>query len=161
MPGAGKSTVGVVLAKRTSRDFVDTDVLIQTSEGRTLQDIVDVDGYLELRKIEERLLLELELENCVIATGGSAAYSEPAMKHLAEDGTIVFLDAGIDTLKQRVGDYSQRGLAKRDDQSFEDLFEERFALYNRYSDITIDCGVLSQEQVCEMIVESTGGVYEH
>ena len=100
MPGAGKSTVGVILAKLTSRDFVDTDVLIQTSQGRTLQDIVDTEGYALLRKIEEEVLLGLSVRNCVIATGGSAVYSDSAMatsqvrrhRHLSRCG---YAHAGI------------------------------------------------------------------
>ena len=86
MPGSGKSTVGIVLAKLTSRDFVDTDVLIQTSQGRTLQDIVDTEGYMVLREIEERILLKLDCINHVIATGGSAVYSHAAMTHLKSNG---------------------------------------------------------------------------
>ena len=152
MPGAGKSTVGVILAKQTSRDFIDTDVLIQTVQGRSLQDIVDTDGHFALRKIEEDILLGLELRNHVIATGGSAAYSDAAMKHLKSDGVVVFLDVDIATLESRVHDFDTRGLAKRLDQTFAELFEERFALYTKYADITIDCRYLSQEQVCTRIM---------
>ena len=125
MPGSGKSTVGVILAKKASRDFLDTDVLIQTSLGRTLQDIVDSDGYLALRKIEETVLLGLAVQNHVIATGGSAAYSDQAMIHLKSDGILIFLDVDLSTLRSRIRDFSTRGLAKRPDQSFAELFDER------------------------------------
>ena len=157
MPGAGKSTVGVILAKQTSRGFVDTDVLIQTSQGRTLQDIVDTDRHLVLRKIEEDILLGLSLHNHVIATGGSAAYSAPAMCHLKSDGLIVFLDVDLATLESRVHDFRTRGLAKLPGQSFADLFHERFSLYTRYADITIKCAGLTQEDVCARIIEETEG----
>ncbi|HIJ73058.1 MAG TPA: shikimate kinase [Candidatus Hydrogenedentes bacterium] len=153
MPGAGKSTVGVILAKQTSRDFVDTDVLIQTLQGRSLQDIVDADGHLALRKIEEQILLGLDLRSHVIATGGSAAYSECAMNHLKSDGVVVFLDVDIATLESRVHDFDTRGLAKRPEQSFAELFEERFVLYTKYADITIDCRDIIQEDVCATIIE--------
>ena len=153
MPGAGKSTVGVILAKFTSRDFVDTDELIQTLQGRTLQDIVDKDGYEVLRKIEEDVLLGLSVENCVIATGGSAVYSASAMTHLKSDGLAIFLDVGIPTLEARIQDYSSRGLAKRADQSFADMFKERFNLYTQYADITIKCDGLTHEDVCARIME--------
>ena len=113
MPGAGKSTVGVILAKQTSRDFVETDVLIQTSQGRTLQDIVDTGGYALLRKIEEDVLLELSGKNYVIATGGSAVCSDSAMSHLRSDGFVVFLDVDMPTLEARIHDFSTRGIAKR------------------------------------------------
>ena len=156
MSGAGKSTVGVILAKRTSRDFVDTDVLIQTSQGRTLQDIVDTDGYIVLRKIEEDALLGLCVQNHVVATGGSAAYSDQAMTHLKSDGVIILLDVDLVTLESRVSDFSTRGLAKRLDQSFAELFDERFALYTKYADITIKCAGLTQEDVCARIIEEIG-----
>jgi len=152
MPGSGKSTIGVLLAKLTGRGFVDTDVLIQTAQGRTLQDIVDHDGYLALRKIEEDILLQLDVRNHVIATGGSAVYSSSAMKHLKAHGVAVFLLVDLPTLTARVHDYETRGLAKRPDQNLEDLFEERCALYRKHADITIDCIGLTHEEVCKRIL---------
>lgn len=152
MPGAGKSTVGVILAKRTARDFIDTDVLIQIAEKRSLQDIVDREGHMELRAIEERILLGLSLTRHVIATGGSAAYSEPAMRRLGSSGIVVFLNLDLPTLETRVRDFSTRGLAKRPDQTFADLFHERYALYTKYADVTVDCKGLTQEEVCERIM---------
>ena len=152
MPGSGKSTIGVILAKLTARDFIDTDVLIQTSLGRTLQDIVDTQGHMALREVEERILLKLDCLNHVIATGGSAVYSHAAMTHLKSNGIVVFLNVTLPVLQTRIHDYKTRGLAKRPDQSFDDLFEERSLLYRKYADITIDCKGLTQEQVCEQIV---------
>ena len=152
MPGAGKSTVGLILAKLTSRDFVDTDLLIQASQQRTLQEIVDTDGYAVLRRIEEEVLLGLSLPNCVIATGGSAVYSERAMVHLKANGLVVFLDVDLATLEARVKDFSTRGLAKRPDQSLADLFQERFRLYQTYADLTIQSAGLTQEEVCARII---------
>ncbi len=153
MPGAGKSTIGVILAKLASMSFIDTDVTIQTVHGRTLQEIMDAEGYLGLRQVEEDILLGLDLEDHVIATGGSAAYSEPAMVHLKEGGIVVFLDVALPVLEERIHNFATRGLAKRDDQSFEDLFEERSHLYDKYSDIRIDCRNLSQEDLCDLILE--------
>ena len=153
MPGSGKSTVGVILAKLTSRDFVDTDVLIQVSQGQTLQDIVDATGHMSLRKIEEAVLLSLNCRNHVIATGGSAAYSHAAMKHLKSGGVIVFLNVDLPTLASRVRDFNTRGLAKRPDQSFADLFKERFMLYKKHADVTVENSTLTQEAVCERIVK--------
>jgi len=151
MPGAGKSTVGILLAKLVSKGFADTDVLIQVSQGRSLQDIVDRDGYLALRKIEEVVLLGLSCTDCVIATGGSAIYSEGAMQHLKRDGVVVFLDADIGTLCSRIHDYETRGLAKRPEQSFQELFAERRILYERYADVIVKCDGLSHEEVCATI----------
>ena len=152
MPGSGKSTVGIILAKMTSRDFIDTDVLIQVSQGKSLQTIVDNDGYLVLRQIEEKELLALNCRNHVIATGGSAVYGPKAMAHLKSNGIIVFIDVDLHTLESRITDYKSRGLAKPPNQSFEELFEERLKLYKQYADITIHATNLSQEQVCEEII---------
>lgn len=153
MPGAGKSTVGVILAKQTSRDFVDTDLLIQTSQERTLQNIVDTDGYTALRKIEENVLLGLSVKNHVIATGGSAVYSERAMAELKSDGLVIYLDVDLPALLLRINDFRTRGLAKRPDQDFTDLFHERLPLYTRYADLTIKCAGLTQEEVCVKIID--------
>ena len=153
MPGSGKSTIGVILAKLTGRDFIDTDILIQTAEGRTLQDIVDKDGHMALRRIEEDILLDITCRRHVIATGGSAVYSRRAMEHLVSDGVIVFLDADIDTLESRVKDFTRRGLAKRPDQSFADLFAERVPLYRKYAEITVTCAGQSHDEVCARIID--------
>ena len=152
MPGSGKSTVGVILAKMMTRPYLDTDILIQLVARCSLQDIVDSKGHMALRKIEEDVLLDISCQNHIIATGGSAAYSEPAMMHLKQNGLIVFLDADLDTLKSRIKNYETRGLAKRPDQSFMDLFNERHELYNKYADITIPSDDSSQEEVAETII---------
>lgn len=153
MPGSGKSTVGVLLAKQAAMNFVDTDLLIQSAEGRTLQEIVDQDGYDALRQIEERVLCQVDESGSVISTGGSAVYSEKAMAHLKRDGIVVFLNVSLVTVKRRIGDYSLRGISKRPDQTLEELFEERYALYSRYADITVDCDTLNQDQACESVVD--------
>jgi shikimate kinase len=157
MPGAGKSTVGIILAKMTSRDFIDTDILIQLSTGRSLQDIVDTEGPLALRRLEEEAILRLRGRHHVIATGGSAVYSAAAMDHLRLNGTIVFLDVELSALTSRIHNIHSRGIAKRREQSLEDLFEERLVLYRKYADITIVCAGLSQEEVCMQIIEKTKG----
>lgn len=155
MPGSGKSTVGVLVAKRLGMGFVDTDLLIQEEAGRTLQEIVDQDGYQALRHIEEQVLLKLSVENQVISTGGSAVYSDAAMRHLKANGTVVFLDIPLDVVIQRIGDYSLRGISRRPDQSLSELFDERFALYSRYADITVKGEGLTQDQVCEAVVKAS------
>jgi len=153
MPGAGKSTVGVLLAKQIGRAFMDTDLLIQTSAGCCLQEIVDREGYLYLRCLEEQVLLEISTEHTIIATGGSAVYSELAMEHLRKTGCVIFLDVSLQTLNDRVKDYGSRGLAKRPGQGLEELFLERLPLYKKYADITIACDGLDHEQVCTLIAE--------
>ena len=154
MPGSGKSTIGIILAKQTSRDFVDTDVVIQSHEHRSLQDIVDHDGYLVLREVEEKWVLQLDVSETVIATGGSVVYSDRSMRHLSNNGVIIFLDVALDTLKQRITDYDQRGIARRPDQSFEDLFEERSILYRRYAQVTIKSDHLGHEAAGQAIIDA-------
>lgn len=156
MPGSGKSTVGVLLAKRAALDFVDTDLLIQSSEGRPLQAIVEDDGYAALRRVEERVLLAIDLHHHVIATGGSAVYSDAAMRHLKTHGLVIFLDVSLATVQARIGDFSHRGISKRHDQSIAELFEERHRLYRTYADLIIDADGLDQDQVCDRILATTG-----
>jgi shikimate kinase len=153
MPGSGKSTVGVILAKMLAKSFLDTDLLIQDTEKRTLQEIVDQEGQLALRKIEEKVLLSVGCRNHIIATGGSAAYSEPAMHYLKEDGVVVFLLADLTALKKRIHNYETRGIAKRPDQTLQDLYNERLNLYQRYADITVETSSLDQDEVCEHIIQ--------
>lgn len=138
MPGSGKSTVGVVLAKRTGRGFVDTDLIIQEQQHQTLQQIVDHKGQQALLDAEERACLSVAVEHHVVATGGSVVYSEPAMAHLEELGVLVYLATDLATLETRVGDYTLRGLAKRSEQTLADLFHERADLYRRYAKITVE-----------------------
>ncbi len=152
MPGSGKSTVGTILAKMTSRNYLDSDILIQISEKRSLQNIIDTEGHMVLRKIEEKYLLSIQCENHIIATGGSAAYSDIAMKHLQGLGKVIFLNADLPTLKSRINNFETRGLAKRPDQSFSSLFDERQTLYHRYADIVIQSSGFTQEEVCEEII---------
>ncbi|APG28115.1 shikimate kinase [Syntrophotalea acetylenivorans] len=154
MPGSGKSTVGLILAEELSRDFVDTDSLIESSQGRKLQHIVDMDGYAELRRIEENILLDLHVQNHIIATGGSVVYSQRGMTHLQSISIIVFLNVELSDLRSRIHNYDSRGIAKRPEQSFEDLFRERFELYTRYADITIDGAGLSKEEVCNRVLQA-------
>jgi shikimate kinase len=161
MPGSGKSTVGIILAKMMTRSFMDTDILIQNSESRSLQQIVNESGHMALRTIEEQVLLRIQCRNHVIATGGSAAYSEPAMGHLGKDGIFVFLHADMAALNSRIHNYETRGLAKRPDQTFQDLFDERLALYERYADITIASSNLTQDQVCDAIVDELYRTRKH
>lgn len=152
MPGSGKSTVGVLLAKHLGLGFVDTDLLIQEHAGRTLQHIVDHDGYQALRRIEEQVLLELNADHKVISTGGSAVYSAAAMDHLKTRGVVVFLDIPLPVVMERIGDHSMRGISRRPDQSLEDLFEERHRLYQRYADLTVAGEGKTQDQVCQAVV---------
>lgn len=152
MPGAGKSTVGVLLAKRLGLGFVDTDRLIQALAGARLQEIVDAGGYRELRRLEERAILGIDARDAVIATGGSAVYSAPAMAHLARGGTIVHLRARLELLAARIDDLDRRGLANPPGQSLAEIFAERAPLYERHAEVTVDVDGLSQEGAVRALV---------
>lgn len=152
MPGAGKSTVGVLLAKELALDFVDTDVLIQTREGKTLQEIMNESDYLNLRRIEGEVIAEAELPGYVIATGGSAVYSEAGMANLGRFGPIVFLNCSAEELRRRIHNYESRGIAKAPGQSFAELFEERQALYRKYADISVECDGRDLQQVLDAVL---------
>ncbi len=151
MPGAGKSTIGVILAKQTARDFVDTDLLIQLQEGCCLQETVNTKGFLELRRIEGNVLQSLDVENHVVATGGSAVYSEAAMRHLSELGSIVYLKVTLQELERRVMNEAQRGLARPANQTFAQMYGERCKLYERYAEVTIECDGKSPERIASEV----------
>lgn len=152
-PGVGKSTVGVLLAKALSIPFVDTDILIQASEGRRLQDILDMEGVDGFREVEERHILALNLNHHVIATGGSVIYSPSAMDHLKSSGKLVFLSLPCEELLKRIEDLDMRGVVFPASQSFRDMYEERLPLYKRYADYMLDCTGLSHQKVVERITE--------
>lgn len=152
MPGAGKSTIGLLLAKELAKDFVDADLLIQLREGKTLQDIIDDQDYLALRNIEEEILLSMTYPNHVIATGGSAIYSDAGMAHLKTFGRVIFLDVACENLSQRIHNYAARGVARPPEQSFENLFLERRKLYLQHADIVIECGNKNQAEIVQEII---------
>ena len=158
MPGAGKSTVGVLLAKHLGLAFVDTDILIQERAGRRLQQILDEAGYRELRRLEEEAILELDAGGAVIATGGSAVYSARAMRRLRELGTIVYLEAGCDLLAARIDDYERRGIANPGGQRFEEIYQERTPLYERCADAVVAVDGLTHEEVARAVMTAIRGI---
>ncbi len=161
MPGVGKSTVGVLLAKALSRSFVDTDVYLQAREGRRLQDIIDTEGLDRFRAIEEAYILSLDCRGHVVATGGSVVYSERAMAHLRRSGLIVYLYLPLEPLYARVTNLDSRGVVMAPDQTFADLFDERQPLYARYGDLTIDCTGLNHDEAVAVIASATNTRHAH
>ena len=154
MPGVGKSTVGVILAKLIGYSFIDTDLIIQEKENRLLKDIISAEGIEGFLKIENRINSELQAENSVIATGGSVVYGDEAMKHLSEIGTVVYLKLDYRKLKYRLGNIKNRGVVIHKGQRLSDLYKERCPLYEKYADIVIDennCGI---EKTVSRIVEN-------
>lgn len=145
MPGAGKSTLGIVLAKILNKNYLDADIAIQSQCDKTLQKIIDAMGPEGFIQVENAILCDLAVENSVIATGGSAVYSDEAMKHLASIGTIVYLEISYDSLVHRLSDLQERGVVLKGGigMSLRDLYDERKPLYERYADIIVNVDDLS------------------
>ena len=153
MPGAGKSTVGVLLAKSLLMDFTDTDLIIQNKCRRALCDIINNEGTDAFIRTEEEIILGEVFCGCVIATGGSAVYGKAAMEKLKRDGIVVYLKVGLPELIRRLGDITTRGIAMKSSETIEDLFNERAPLYEKYADVTIDCNGLTAEECVRSIYE--------
>ncbi len=156
MPGVGKSTVGVLLAKATSRDFLDTDVYIQAKEGRSLQEVIDREGTEAFCRLEERHVLSLICRSCVIATGGSVVYHPTAMRHLGSSGIIIHLDLDLPALERRLTNLDSRGVVMAQGQTLSQLFAERQPLYQKYSCYTIRCANRTHEEVVAEITRRLG-----
>jgi len=153
MPGAGKSTLGVLLAKALGMDYVDTDIVIQQHEGRLLQDIIDKDGIDDFMKIEERIVSDLKLHNCVIATGGSLIFSEKAITALKQGGKIFYLHVPYEEIEKRLKNIKTRGIVIKPGNSLKDVYEERVPLYTKYADKTVDCSNKPIEDCVSEIME--------
>ena len=151
MPGAGKSTVGVVLAKKLGYAFVDSDLVIQSREGRLLHEIISEQGVEGFWKVEEAVNASIDAHRTVIATGGSAVYGGRAMEHFKQIGVVIYLKLSCDAIADRLGDLNERGVTLRDGQGLNDLYAERVPLYEKYADFTIECEELSIRKIVERI----------
>ena len=149
MSGAGKSTLGVLLAKALGMDYVDTDIVIQQHEGRLLQDIIHNDGIEKFMEVEEKIVSNLQLRNCIISTGGSVIYSEKAMIVLKQNGQIIYLHVPFEEIKRRLINITSRGIVIKKGNSLKDVYEERVPLYMKYSDKTVDCSNKDIGALCE------------
>ena len=154
MPGVGKSTLGVVLAKELGFEFVDADLLIQKREKRLLKEIIAEDGVDGFLKIEEDVNASIEAERTVIATGGSVIYSDKAMKHLKSIGKVVYLKLNFVDLDSRLGNLKGRGVVLKDGQTLKSLYEERTPLYEKYADITVSEDGLNLEETLSSVLQS-------
>jgi shikimate kinase len=155
MPGSGKSTVGVILAKELCMDFVDTDVLIQLGEGMALQDVYDrygADGFLD---VEERYVNGLSVARTVIAPGGSVVLNDSLMGKLKASGIVVFLDVPIGTIIPRI-DLLSRGTVRKPGETLEDVWRVREPLYRKYADMTVECGMIDQREIARVIAGTVG-----
>jgi shikimate kinase len=151
MPSAGKSTVGVILAKNLGMSFIDSDVLIQTMHGKLLQEILDNVGPEVFLEKEESAILSLDCRNTVVATGGSVVYSEKAMEHLKKNGIVVYIHIDMETVNIRLKNLKTRGVVLSKGQTLEDIYRKRKPLYEKYADIKVDCSENSIEETLEAI----------
>ena len=151
MPGCGKSTVGVVLAKALGLDFIDSDLVIQREMGAKLSQLIDRHGDEGFRAIENRINASLTVTDSIIATGGSVVYGEDAMRHLKEIGTIIYLKLSCEAIEDRLGDLHARGVTIKPGWTLRDLYNERVPLYEKWADITVDCEQLRLREVVEYI----------
>lgn len=153
MPGVGKSTIGVILAKELGYQFLDADLLIQKQEGKLLREIIAKEGTEGFIEVENRVNASICAERTIIATGGSVVYGREAMQHLKEIGTVVYLEVAFDTIKLRLADIKGRGVVLRDGQTLKDLYEERVPLYEEYADVIISEEHLNIEQTIQKVLE--------
>lgn len=153
-PGSGKSTVGVLLAKRLGIDFVDTDLLIQAREQGTLAEIIARHDHHYLRDIEERVLLEMPITPSVVSTGGSVVYSDAIMERLARETSVVYLRAQLPTVEYRISLAPDRGIASSKDQTLGDIYRERIPLYERWAEITVDVDSAPPETIAGHIADA-------
>jgi len=154
MPGAGKSTVGVVLAKRMGYRFVDSDLVIQEKEGKLLHELIEEHGVEGFWKIENDVNASLDMEKSVIATGGNAIYGTQAMEHLKEIGCVVYLKLSYEEIAERLGDLNARGVTLMPGQTLHDLYEERTPLYEKYADTIVECDGKMLREIVKEIADS-------
>ncbi len=154
MPGVGKSTIGVILAKELGYEFVDSDLLIQKREKRLLKEIIEQEGTEGFLAIENEVNASIETQNSVIATGGSVVYGLEAMDHLKEIATVVYLKLPYESLEKRLGNLHNRGVVLKEGQTLRDIFEERSVLYEKYADLVISEEGLDTEQTLAAVYEA-------
>jgi shikimate kinase len=157
MPGSGKSTIGSLLARELAMPFIDTDLVLETREGRSLQQILDERGVSAFLALEESLLLSLNLAGHVVSTGGSAVYSPRAMGHLGKRGVVVFLDASLPVLRKRILNMGNRGIVLAPGRTLDDLYAERKPLYERYADLRISCDQDGPQKVLRKLLQELEG----
>lgn len=154
MPAVGKSTVGVVVAKRLGYEFIDTDLLIQKQENRLLKEIIEDEGIDGFLKIENQVNCDVQAERAVISPGGSVVYCQEAMEHYKKIGVVVYLRASFETINNRIRNAKNRGVVLKEGQTLERLYEERVKLFEKYADITIDEDGKELGETIELVLQS-------
>lgn len=153
MPGAGKSTIGVLLAKAISYDFMDTDLVIQNQVKKRLFEIINEQGIDAFLKLENEVLSNIKVENTIISTGGSAIFGEDAMKNLSDNGIVVYIKLTCEEIIKRVNNIKTRGIVMKNGKTLEDVYNERVPYYEKYADIVIETDGLTIEESVSMLVE--------
>ncbi|MCP1101040.1 shikimate kinase [Aequitasia blattaphilus] len=153
MPASGKSTIGVVAAKRMGYQFIDTDLLIQQQEKRLLKEIIEQEGIEGFLKIENQVNGDLDVEQAVISPGGSVIYCEEAMKHFKEIGVVVYLDVDYKEIEKRISDAAGRGVVLKEGQTLKDLYEERLPFFEKYADVTVSQEGLTINQTISTVMK--------
>lgn len=156
MPGAGKSTLGVVLAKAMGFDFVDTDLIIQSEQNEKLYRIIEKKGIEEFIRIENETASSLKAENSVIATGGSVIFGKEAMKNLKNLGTVIYLQVNVKEIEKRLSNIKTRGIVMKAGETVKKIYDERTPLYKKYADITVNCDGMDLEKTVEKIISFVG-----
>jgi len=156
MPAAGKSTVGVILAKYMNMDFLDTDILIQNKKGKKLSEIIEENGIDEFCRLEEEIVSAIDCNSTIIATGGSVVYGEKAMAHLKKNGKIVYLETSLEVVEKRLENLEQRGVVNKNNFSVADLYNERVPLYEKWADMNCSTSTGRPEDVVANIIKSLG-----
>ncbi len=157
MPGVGKSTVGVVLAKVLGYDFLDSDLVIQKKDGRRIHEIIEQEGTEQFIALEDQVNASINVENSIIATGGSAVFGHHAMEHLSKNGIVVYLSVPYEVLVERLGDLNERGVVTRPGQTLLDVYNERCPLYKKYADIKVDEEHLDIRSTVDAIMQQLDG----
>ena len=157
MPGSGKSTIGVILAKALRYEFLDSDLLIQKQEKRKLSEIIEQDGPEKFKEIENQVNADIHVTDTVIAPGGSVIYCEEAMEHFKEIGKIVYLKASYQTIKKRIRNPKKRGVVLKEGQTLKNLYDERVGYFEKYADITIDEDGCQIEETIDNVIRAVEG----
>ncbi len=154
MPGAGKSTTGVLIAKELGFSFVDTDLIIQERENALLQEIIERVGLEKFLQIEESVILSLNVEGAVISTGGSVIYSQPAVTHLKKKGLLIYLEVSYEEIERRISNIASRGIVFGKGKGLRDIYAERTVLYEKNADLVINCTDLTIEEVEQEVIRA-------
>ncbi len=161
MPGCGKSCMGRAISKKLGMKNIDADKVIEQKKGKKLHELIEEFGLDGFKRIEEEVLLSIDLDNIILSTGGSAVYYPKVMEYYKKIGKIIYLYCSYEVIEQRLGDFSKRGVVLKPDQTLKDLYEERTALYKKYADIIVDCSGNSYGQYQSRVLAAINGILEN